>query len=85
LRPERRTLEKKDRQTPLLDLPEAAVKELVRTAKNAVMLNTIRLTALLATEEVSSGQIENILAKYQRDGHQPARDKEARREKEVAA
>jgi hypothetical protein len=38
------TLEKEDRQTPLLDLPEAAVKELVRTAKNAVMLNTIRLT-----------------------------------------
>jgi hypothetical protein len=48
------TLEKKDRQTPLLDVPEAAVKELVRTAKKCVYVECDKINALLATEEVGS-------------------------------
>ena len=59
---------KKDRQTPLRDRPEAAVKELVRTAKKCGYVEHDQINALPATEEVSSEQIENILAKFSEMG-----------------
>ncbi|HEY2528419.1 MAG TPA: RNA polymerase sigma factor RpoD [Xanthobacteraceae bacterium] len=79
------TLEKKDRQTPLLDLSKAAVKELVRTARKCGYVEYDQINALLATEEVSSEQIENILAKFSEMGINVVETKEARLEEGVAA
>jgi RNA polymerase primary sigma factor len=79
------TLEKKDRQSPLLDLPDAAVRELLRTAKKCDYVEYDQINALLGTEEVSSEQIENIMAKFSEMGINVVGAKEARREKEVAA
>jgi hypothetical protein len=43
------TPEKNDRQTPLLDLSEAAVKELVRAAKKCGYVEYDQINALLAS------------------------------------
>jgi RNA polymerase primary sigma factor len=48
------------RQTPVLDLSDAAVRELVRTAKKRGYVAYDQINALLASNEVSSEQIENI-------------------------
>jgi|RhiMetdeSRZDD1v2_1073273.scaffolds.fasta_scaffold24121_4 RNA polymerase primary sigma factor len=78
-------LEKEGRQTPLLDLSDAAVKELVRTAKRRGYVGHDQINALLASEEVNSEQIENILAKFSEMGINVVDTKEARLEEEVAA
>jgi len=77
--------EKEGRQTPLLDLSDAAVKELVRTAKRRGYVGHDQINALLASEEVNSEQIENILAKLSEMGINVVDTKEARLEEEVAA
>jgi RNA polymerase primary sigma factor len=78
-------LEKEGRQTPLLDLSDAAVKELVRTAKRRGYVAHDQINALLASEEVNSEQFENILAKFSEMGINVVDTKEARLEEEVAA
>src|SRR5262245_25043727 len=78
-------LEKEGRKTPLLDLSDAAVKELVRTAKRRGYVGHDQINALLAFEEVNSEQIENILAKFREMGINVVDTKEARLEEEVAA
>jgi RNA polymerase primary sigma factor len=78
-------LEKEGRQTPLLDLSDAAVKELVRTAKRRGYVGHDQIHALLASEEVNSKQILSILAKLSEMGINVVDTKEARLEEEVAA
>ena len=56
--------EKEDRETPLLDLLDAAVKELIRTAKKRGYVTHDQVNTLLASDEVNSEQIESILAKF---------------------
>ena len=53
--------EKEGRETPLLDLPEATVNELIRTAKKRGYVTHDQINALLASEEANSEQIETIL------------------------
>jgi RNA polymerase primary sigma factor len=53
---------------PLLDLSDAAVKELIRTAKKRGYVTHDQINALLSLEEVSSEQIETILAKFSEMG-----------------
>ena len=53
---------------PLLDLSDAAVKELIRTAKKRGYVTHDQINALLASEEVNSEQIETILAKFSEMG-----------------
>src|SRR5215469_9948642 len=53
---------------PLLDLSDAAVKELIRTAKKRGYVTHDQINALLASEEVNSEQIESILAKFSEMG-----------------
>src|SRR5215469_18141707 len=77
--------EKDGRQTPRLDLSDAAVRELVRTAKKRGYIAHDRISALLASEEVNSEQIENILAKFSEMGINVVDTKEASSGEEVAA
>ena len=57
-------LEKEGRETPLLDLSDAAVRELIRTAKKRGYVTHDQVNTLLASDEVNSEQIESILAKF---------------------
>ena len=77
-------LEKEGRETPLLDLSDAAVKELIGTAKKRGYVTHDQINALLASEEVNSEQIENILAKFSEMGVNLVETKEARLEEKVA-
>jgi RNA polymerase primary sigma factor len=54
-------LEKEGPETPLLDLSDAAVKVLIRSAKKRGYVTHDQINAL---EEVKSEQIEGILAKF---------------------
>jgi RNA polymerase primary sigma factor len=60
--------EKEGRETPVLDLSDAAVKELVRTAKKRGYIAHDQISTLLATEEINSEQVENLLAKFSEMG-----------------
>ena len=76
-------LEKEGRETPLLDLSDAAVRELIRTAKKRGYVTHDQINALLSSEEVNSEQIETILANFSEMGINVVETKEARLEEEV--
>ena len=69
---------------PLLDLSDAAVKELIRSAKKRGYVTHDQINALLSSEEVKSEQIEDILAKFSEMGVNVVETKEAELEEEVA-
>src|ERR1700735_4498782 len=69
---------------PLLDLSDAAVKELIRNAKKRGYITHDQINALLSSEEVKSEQIEDILAKFSEMGINVVETKEAELEEEVA-
>src|SRR6516162_3263897 len=69
--------------SPLLDLSDAAVKELIRSAKRRGYVTLDQISALLSSEEVNSEQIETILAKFSEIGINVVETKEARLEEEV--
>jgi RNA polymerase primary sigma factor len=71
-------------ETPLLDLSDAAVKELIRSAKTRGCITYDQINALLSSEEVKSEQIEDILAKFSEMGVNVVDTKEAELEEEVA-
>src|SRR5436305_7800753 len=70
---------------PLLDLSDAAVKAFIRTAKRRGHVTHDQINALLASDEVNSEQIENILAMFSQIGINVIETKEARLEEEAAA
>jgi RNA polymerase primary sigma factor len=70
---------------PLLDLSDAAVKAFIRTAKRRGHVTHDQINALLASDEVNSEQIENILTMFSEIGINVIETKEARLEEEVAA
>jgi RNA polymerase primary sigma factor len=61
-RAEDQTTEAPDRDSPLLDLSDAAVKRLLKTAKARGYVTYDELNAVLPSEEVSSEQIEDTMA-----------------------
>ena len=73
------------RATPLLDLSDAAVKELIRSAKKRGYVTHDQINALLSSEEVKSEQIEDILAKFSEMGVNVVETKEAGPEEDMAA
>ena len=75
--------EKEGRETPLLDLSDAAVRGLIRTAKKRGYVTHDQINALLSSEEVNSEQIETILANFSEMGINVVETKEARLEEEV--
>ena len=74
-------LEKEGPQTPLLDRSDAAVKELIRSAKKRGYVTHDQINASLSSDEVKSEQIEDILAKLSEMGV----SLEAELEEEVAS
>ena len=71
-------------ETPLLDLSEAAVKELIRGATKRGYITHDQINTLLSSEEVKSEQIEDILAKFSEMGVNVVETKEPELEEEVA-
>jgi RNA polymerase primary sigma factor len=70
--------------TPLLDLSDAAVKDLMRSAKKRGYVTHDQIKALLSSEEVKSEQMKDILAKFSGMGVDVVETKEAELEEEVA-
>ena len=77
-------LEKEGPETPVLDRSDAAVKELIRSAKKRGYVTHDQINALLSSEEVKSEQIEDILAKLSEMGVSLVETKEAAVEEEAA-
>ena len=77
-------LEKEGPETPLLDLSDAAVKELIRSAKKRGYVTHDQINALLSSEEVKSEQIEDILAMFSEMGVNVVETEEAEPEDEGA-
>ena len=73
-------LEKEGPETPLLDLSDAAVKELIRSAKKRGYVTHDQINALLSSEEVNSEQIEDILAIFSEMGVNVVETEEAKTE-----
>jgi RNA polymerase primary sigma factor len=82
--PKRQTPDSEGRETPLLDLSDAAVKELIHRAKKRGYVTHDQVNALLASGEVNSEQIENILAKFSEMGINVIETTEARIEEGAA-
>ena len=82
--PSEEVLEKEGPETPLLDLVDAAVKELIRSAKKDGFVTHDQINELLSSEQVKSEQIENILAKFSELGVYVIETKEAGLEVEMA-
>ena len=61
-------LEKEGPEIPLLDRSDAAVKELIRSAKKRGYVTHDQINALLSSDEAKSEQIEDILAKLSEMG-----------------
>ena len=77
-------LEKEGPETPLLDLSDAAVKALIRSAKKRAYVTHDQINALLSSEEVKSEQIEDTLAKFSEMGVNVIETEEAEPENEGA-
>ena len=77
-------LEEEGPDSPLLDLSDAAVKDLIRGAKKRGYVTHNQINALLSSEEVKSEQIEDILAKFSEMGVNVVETKDAELEEEVA-
>ena len=77
-------LEEEGPDRPLLDLSDAAVKGLIRSAKKRGYVTHNQINALLSSEEVKSEQIEDILAKFSEMGVNVVETKDAELEEEVA-
>src|SRR6516165_9722709 len=54
--------------SPLLDLSDAAVKKLIRSAKKRGYLTHDQINSVLPSEEVNSEQIEDVLAMFSEMG-----------------
>jgi len=54
--------------SPLLDLSDAAVKKLIRTAKKRGYVTLDEINSVLPSEEVNSEQIEDVLAMFSEMG-----------------
>jgi RNA polymerase primary sigma factor len=75
--------EKEVRETSLLDLSDAAVRELIRSAKKHGYVTHDRINSLLFSEEAKSEQIEDILAKLSEMGVNVVEPDEADSKEEV--
>src|SRR6478735_477758 len=86
--PEKEGAEAPDTPLPLLDLSDAAVKKLIRTAKKRGYVTHDQINSVLPSEEVNSEQIEDILAMFSEMGvnvvetEEATDDEEAREEAE---
>jgi RNA polymerase primary sigma factor len=73
-----------DTPLPLLDLSDAAVKKLVRSAKKRGYVTVDQINAVLPSEEVNSEQIEDVLAMFSEMGVNVVETEEAESDEEAA-
>jgi RNA polymerase primary sigma factor len=66
--PEKEATEAPDTPLPLLDLSDAAVKKLIRSAKKRGYVTHDQINSVLPSEEVNSEQIEDVLAMFSEMG-----------------
>src|ERR1700704_4301102 len=66
--PEKEAAETPDTPLPLLDLSDAAVKKLIRTAKKRGYVTHDQINSVLLSEEVNSKQIEDVVAMFREMG-----------------
>src|SRR5215469_2585478 len=84
--PEKEASEAPDTPLPLLDLSDAAVKKLIRSAKKRGYVTHDQINSVLPSEEVNSEQIEDVLAMFSEMGvnvvetEEPSEDGEEARE-----
>src|SRR5262250_183726 len=84
--PEKEASETPDTPLPLLDLSDAAVKKLIRSAKKRGYVTHDQINSVLPSEEVNSEQIEDVLAMFSEMGvnvvetEEPSEDGEDARE-----
>jgi len=78
--PEKEASEAPDTPLPLLDLSDAAVKKLIRSAKKRGYVTHDQINAVLPSEEVNSEQIEDILAMFSEMGVNVVETEEATEE-----
>src|SRR5262245_29379068 len=83
--PEKEAPETPDTPLPLLDLSDAAVKKLVRTAKKRGYVTVDQINAVLPSEEVNSEQIEDVLAMFSEMGVNVVETEETEPEEEATA
>src|SRR5262249_1293071 len=70
--------------SPLLDLSDAVIKKLIRSAKKRGYVTHVQINELLSSEEVKSEQIENSVAKLSEMGVNVVETEEAEPEDESA-
>src|ERR671934_401164 len=91
--PEKEAPETPDTPLPLLDLSDAAIKRLIRSAKKRGYVTHDQINSVLPSEEVSSEQIEDVVAMFRemgvnfvetqepsKEGAEPGEEGEASRE-----
>src|SRR5437763_5112250 len=82
--PEKEAPDTPDTPLPLLDLSDAAVKKLIRTAKKRGYVTVDQINAVLPSEEVNSEQIEDVLAMFSEMGVNVVETEETESEEEGA-
>src|SRR5204862_4176006 len=82
--PEKETPETPDAPLPLLDLSDAAVKKLIRSAKKRGYVTMDQINSVLPSEEVTSEQIEDVLAMFSEMGINVVETEEAEQDEEAA-
>ena len=83
--PEKEASETPDAPLPLLDLSDAAVKKMIKQAKKRGYVTYDQLNAVMPSEEVTSEQIEDILAMMNEMGINVVETEEAESEEEAEA
>src|SRR4030088_1256169 len=78
--PEKEAAETPDTPLPLLDLSDAAVKKLIRTAKKRGYVTHDQINSVLPSEEVNSKQIEDVVAMFSEMGVNVVETEEASEE-----
>jgi RNA polymerase primary sigma factor len=71
-----------DSPLPLLDLSDAAVKKLIRTAKKRGYVTVDQINAVMPSEEVNSEQIEDVLSMFSEMGVNVVENEEAEADEE---
>src|SRR5438128_2079491 len=82
--PEKEASETPDAPLPLLDLSDAAVKKLIRSAKKRGYVTMDQINSVLPSEEVNSEQIEDVLAMFSEMGINVVETEEAEQEEDAA-
>jgi RNA polymerase primary sigma factor len=83
--PEKEAPETPDAPLPLLDLSDAAVKKMIKQAKKRGYVTYGQLNAVMPSEEVTSEQIEDVLAMMSEMGINVVETEEAESEEEAEA